>query len=295
MKNLALWFFVSILFLYSSACSRPDASTPVVVHVFRDPSSNEVDVGIRALGQKRLMTRDNRPIVIATQESKTYQEGLATLGREAHPDVVVLDSADDAKLIERNSLRAVRTATSQYFIGVPQWSEGEQRNAAEQVILALRTTLEPAPKKTVQVDWHAELKRLQNELARKPNSGFLHSQAAVAYNALGDLPGFNREIHLAMHFEKHRAVYYYYAYAVYKQRHLKKLQIQALDRALQIDPHNPFGHYQRAGIFEDDNKWADALAELQITRTVLEWMAPNPIPVVTVSGPITIHTVTHTI
>jgi tetratricopeptide (TPR) repeat protein len=137
---------------------------------------------------------------------------------------------------------------------------------------------EPPPRKTVQLDWHAELKKVQGELAHKPNSAFLHSQAATAYNALSDLPGFNREIRLAMHFDKSRAAYCYFAYAVYKQRHLKTLQVQALERALQIDPGNPFGHYERAAIFEDDNQLADALAEYQATQKMLEQVRPNPDP-----------------
>jgi len=141
MKNLPL-LFASMLLLHCLACSWTDDSTPVVVHVFRDPNSREIDVAIRAVGQKRLTTEDNRPIMIATQESKTYQEGLATLGKDAHPDVVVLDSADDVKLIDRTSLRVVKSATSQYFIGVPRWVEGKQRDAAEQVISGLRAALE---------------------------------------------------------------------------------------------------------------------------------------------------------
>ena len=133
-----------------------------------------------------------------------------------------------------------------------------------------------APKKTVQLDWTAELKGIQGELARKPDSAFLHSQAATAYNELGDFPAFNREIHLSMHLDKQRAIYYYMAYAVYKQRHLKELQIQTIDRALKVDPDNPFGHYERAAIFEDDSKWADALAEYEVTQKMLERVAPTP-------------------
>lgn len=131
-------------------------------------------------------------------------------------------------------------------------------------------------KKVVQVDWRAKLAECKKELARNPRSAFSHSQAAVAYNGLGDLPNFEREIDLAITLDKKSSIYCYFAYAVYKKRHLKDREIAALGRALQRDPGNPFGHYEKAQIFEEDGKWANALAEYEATKGLLEKLESDP-------------------
>ena len=125
-----------------SACSRPRNVTPLVVHVFRDPSSSEVTGAILTAGEAGLFTVDNRPIVIATEVPRTYREGLAMLGEQSHPDVVILDSVDDSRKIDPTSLSAVRTANGQYFIGVPRWSDQEKRNAVAQVVVELQRAFE---------------------------------------------------------------------------------------------------------------------------------------------------------
>jgi tetratricopeptide (TPR) repeat protein len=132
----------------------------------------------------------------------------------------------------------------------------------------------PSTKK-VQIDWHAKLANLQKQLAREPHSAFLHGQAAVAYDALDDVPSFEREIQLAMDLDKKSATYCYWAYAVYKRRNLRERAILALNRALQIDPNNPLGHYERAAIFENEKKWGDALAEYEFTKTLLRTAKHN--------------------
>lgn len=129
-----------------------------------------------------------------------------------------------------------------------------------------------SPHKVVQVDWPALLADIQKRLTKDPNSAFLHNQAAVAYDALGDFGNFDREINIAMKLEPDKSIHCYMAYAVYKRRHFRDKQISVLEKALQIDPGNPMGHYEKAGIFEDDKKWADALAEYQTTKRLLEWV-----------------------
>jgi tetratricopeptide (TPR) repeat protein len=132
-----------------------------------------------------------------------------------------------------------------------------------------------APAKVVKIDWHAKLATLQKELARNPNSASLHSQAGVAYDALGDFPSFEKETRLAMDLDKENSVYCYSAYAVYKRRHLKEEEVSALERALQIDPGNPFGHYEMATLLEDDKKWTDALTEYETTKKLVDAVKQN--------------------
>lgn len=130
--------------------------------------------------------------------------------------------------------------------------------------------------KVVHVDWQAQIAELKKQLARDPNSAFLHNQIAAAYNALGDFPNSDREIHIAMQLDPDDPNDCYLAFAFYKQRHLRDKELSVLERALQIDPGNAFGHYEKAALLEDDKKWADALAEYQTTKRLVDWVKANP-------------------
>jgi tetratricopeptide (TPR) repeat protein len=130
--------------------------------------------------------------------------------------------------------------------------------------------------KVVHVDWQAQLTEMQKQLARNPNSAFLHNQAAVAYNALGDFPNSDREIHIAMKLSPDDTNYCYSAFAFYKQRHLENEEMSTLEKALQIDSGNAFGHYEKATLLEDKKKWTDALAEYQTTKRLVDWVKANP-------------------
>lgn len=122
----------------------------------------------------------------------------------------------------------------------------------------------------VQIDWHAKLSELEGQLSRNPHSAFLHSQVAVAYDQLNDFTSFDREIRLAMELDKNNAIYFYMAYAVYKRRNQTQREIDVLQRALEVDPTNPFGHYEKAAILGHAGKWKQALAEYEITDSLLQ-------------------------
>jgi|ERR1700730_7050636 len=143
MKTLLASLIVLFSVLCCFACSRADNSTPVVVHVFRDPGAAEIDTAIREIGQSRLVTPDNRPIVIATLESRSYREGLASLGKDLHPELLILDSFDDAMTADRNSTVAIKSPTRQYFAVIPSWAQGEVRTAANEVLSRMKTSLQP--------------------------------------------------------------------------------------------------------------------------------------------------------
>jgi tetratricopeptide (TPR) repeat protein len=130
--------------------------------------------------------------------------------------------------------------------------------------------------KTVQVNWREELNKTQDQLQRNPNSAFLHNQAAVAYDALGDFEGFDREIHTAMTLDSENTIDYYVAYAVYKRRHLRDKSVFVLNEALKIDQTNPLGHYEKAAIFEGDKQWQNALEEYLATRELVREVKSHP-------------------
>jgi tetratricopeptide (TPR) repeat protein len=130
--------------------------------------------------------------------------------------------------------------------------------------------------KVVQIDWRAQLAATQKQLEHEPNSGFLHGQAAVAYDALGDFESFDREIQTAMRLDPGNPVSSYMAYAVYKRKHLRDKQALVLDAALKIDPGNPFGHYEKAGMFEDAKEWQSALKQYEIVQELLQRVKSDP-------------------
>jgi len=130
--------------------------------------------------------------------------------------------------------------------------------------------------KVVQVDWRAQLAATQKQLEREPSSGFLHGQAAVAYDALGDFESFDREIQTAMRLDPGNSMPCYMGYAVYKRKHLTDKQRSVLDAALKIDPANPFGHYEKAGMLEDAKERQSALKEYETVQGLLQRVKSDP-------------------
>ena len=141
MKN-GLLLCLTLLSLILSACSEKGTPEPVVVHVFRDRAAGEINSALLALGAKQLRTSDGRPIMIATTEVKNYADGLEILGRQDHPDLIILNSADDAPVDQRNSLVPAESATSKYFASVPTWSGAEEQTAAKVVLSTMQAYLE---------------------------------------------------------------------------------------------------------------------------------------------------------
>jgi tetratricopeptide (TPR) repeat protein len=130
--------------------------------------------------------------------------------------------------------------------------------------------------KVVPVDWHVQLATTQRQLEHEPNSSFLHGQAAVAYDALGDFGNFEREIQTAMRLDPGNAMPCYMAYAVYKRKQLRDKQTSVLDRALNIDPTKPFGHYEKAGMIENAKEWQGALKEYETVQALLQYVKSEP-------------------
>jgi Tfp pilus assembly protein PilF len=133
-----------------------------------------------------------------------------------------------------------------------------------------------AAHRVIRIDWRAELAERQKRLERDPNSAFLHNQVAVAYDALGDFDNFDREIQTAIKLDPSNSIDCYVAYAVYKRRHLQEKALSVLEKALQIDPANPLGHYEKAGLLEDAMEWQLALKEYETAQQLLQDVKSNP-------------------
>ncbi|MDR3713961.1 MAG: hypothetical protein P4L51_14155 [Puia sp.] len=124
----------------SCACSNKSATEPIVVHVFRDPKAIGIDSALHAVGQMQLKTSRGKPILIATMEPNSYEEGLTLLGHQAHPELVFFSSLDDGAKSKTDipPQSAVEVSAKPYYLVIPPWASGEQREAAELVLGALR-------------------------------------------------------------------------------------------------------------------------------------------------------------
>jgi tetratricopeptide (TPR) repeat protein len=119
---------------------------------------------------------------------------------------------------------------------------------------------------SVTVDWKAELAKAQAGIEKKPKSAFWHSQAGVAYDALGDHKKAIKELKLASRLDPLTPGYDYMLYAVYKRKAMHSEQRQVLLDALEKDPNNPFGRFAFANILEEEKYWADSLREYQVAQ-----------------------------
>src|SRR6266852_4436052 len=130
--KLAWPAFMLSLLIFSVACSEKRALDPIIVRVFRDPASKEIESTILALGQMSLKTSKGHPILIATLEPRTYAEGLEHLANKGC-QLIVFNSQEDAKKVEIEipPQSLLEVSTRRYFIVVPNWVAGEEREAAQ--------------------------------------------------------------------------------------------------------------------------------------------------------------------
>jgi hypothetical protein len=144
MKN-GLLLFLILLSLSLSACSEKATPEPVVVHIFRDRAAAEINSALLAIGAKQLRTPNGQPIMIATTEVK-YADGLEILGRHDHPDLIIFNSPEDGKRtnIDVPPQSAVQVSTKRFYLVIPSWVSGEQRETAELVLAEFRRELRRA-------------------------------------------------------------------------------------------------------------------------------------------------------
>jgi tetratricopeptide (TPR) repeat protein len=121
----------------------------------------------------------------------------------------------------------------------------------------------------VRVDWKAELEKARAKIAENPRSAFWHNQAGVAYDALGDFKSAVKELELASKLEPNNSMHEYVLYAMYKHKGMVVQEKQALLRAIERDPENPFGHSELGYLLEKEEKWSDSLKHYKCTEQLL--------------------------
>jgi tetratricopeptide (TPR) repeat protein len=115
-------------------------------------------------------------------------------------------------------------------------------------------------------DWKAELAKAKVGIEKNPKSAFWHSQAGVAYDALGDFQNALRELKLASTLDPSNPNGDYALYALYKRKAMRAEQRQVLLDALEKDHNNPVGRFEFAYLLEEEKYWADSLREYQVAK-----------------------------
>jgi hypothetical protein len=128
----------------SCACFKRSTPEPIVVHVFRDTTASEIDLALRSAGEMQLRTSKGKPILIATMEQTSYPQGLTVLGHAAHPEIIFLDSLEDGTKakIDIPPQSAIQVSKNTFYLVIPSWASGEQREAAELVVASVRKELQ---------------------------------------------------------------------------------------------------------------------------------------------------------
>jgi len=125
------------LSMFSGACSDKGKPEPIVVHVFRDPESAELESATLALGRGQLRTSHGHRIMIATMVPKSYADGLKLLGSGVNSELIIFNSLEDGEKtkVEVPPQSILEVSRKRYYLVIPAWVTGEDREAAQLVMV----------------------------------------------------------------------------------------------------------------------------------------------------------------
>ena len=144
---------LALLVLVSVACSDRVEREPVVIHVYRDPAATVVESALLTVGAKQLRSSSGQAIMVATMEPKSYAKGLAILGHQYHPELIIFNSIEDGEKagIGVSPQSSVATATRQFYLVIPEWVPKERRPTTELVLVEIRKELQKGSEPTTAV------------------------------------------------------------------------------------------------------------------------------------------------
>ncbi len=114
-------------------CTRAGGDA-VVVHVFRDPAAAAAPQFTRAIEHfqaQNVRARSGKPIVIAPYDVKDYAARLPDVGDRLNPELIVLNSRNDAEknpALQRELARAIELGGEgrRCLVLIPSWVAGEE-------------------------------------------------------------------------------------------------------------------------------------------------------------------------
>ncbi|MGB0036372.1 MAG: hypothetical protein WBP79_12925 [Candidatus Acidiferrales bacterium] len=143
MKSFCLGVFALALSLFFVSCHRSADEDFVVVRVCRDAHSDfsrELDAKLYGFSNQHHV-HSGKVIIVATMEGD-YQEELAEKIAQVKPQMIVLDSPADAKLVAgiKFNLRQAKSACGgnrNCPAFIPPWVSGEELEATNQLFSAI--------------------------------------------------------------------------------------------------------------------------------------------------------------
>jgi len=118
-----------------------------------------------------------------------------------------------------------------------------------------------AQQRTAPWNPQALLEKAQAGIEKNPNSAFWHSQAGVAYDALGYFDLAIKETKLASALDPDDPGHQYSLFALYQRKGMLRQQREALLNALEIDGGNPLGHFELGVVLEKEGYLEESLRE----------------------------------
>jgi len=129
-----------------AACHRPPDNDFLVVRIYRDPNSafaRDLDRKLYGLNDpnNQLRLGSGKLILVATMEGD-YQEALARKIASVKPQMIILDSPADAKLLhgvpfDLETAKNACGAEANCLAFIPPWVDGEELEAANLVFSAV--------------------------------------------------------------------------------------------------------------------------------------------------------------
>jgi len=119
---------------------------------------------------------------------------------------------------------------------------GNQKNPAS------GTQPNPRPNSMGELD-RAE-KDIHEQLAKSPNSAFLHNQLAALAAGKSDWETFEKEINSAIRLEPNDPLNYFQAGETYHRRGMLDRAIPMYLKGVELDPNNPLFHFKLGELYE---------------------------------------------
>ncbi len=135
------------LLAFTAACTKAGGDA-VVVHVLRDPGAPVAAQFTRAIEHfhaQSIRAKSGKPIVIAPYDIKDYAARLQEVGGRLSPDLIVLNSRNDAEknaVLQTELPRAIELGGEgrHCVVLIPSWVSGEELAAARMFMNFLVTS-----------------------------------------------------------------------------------------------------------------------------------------------------------
>ena len=124
--------------------------------------------------------------------------------------------------------------------------------------------------------FQSELEKARKELEQNPNSAFWHNQAAILYAETGDMSKAMFHNGIAIKLDPDNPINYSHRASFNRQRRDTAGELDALQRALALDPKNPALHFDLTQVHYEGGDLMRAQVQFKIGLENLRFVVPYP-------------------